>query len=615
MNGSSFGNAFFSKTRVYVLIVLVAITFAVYGGVLFSLQIVKGYEYQNRATQVSRRIIPIAATRGEIYDRNADVPVVLNIDSFAIDLIPAELPASGREDLYARLGEILKMDPGKIGSLITSRNAHLYQPIEVKDAVSRETVYRIAERIDEFPGVTWHSKPIRNYVESGSISHVLGFVGKITTEELQILYNKGYKPGDTLGKSGVEKQYDTILRGEEGARFRTVDARGQRIDDGGLEIIEPVIGKDIVLTIDRDIQKLAEKALGPRIGTVVVMKPNTGEILALVNYPWYDPNIFYAEEADRLYRELALDPRFPFLNRAIQSAYAPASTFKILLTTAAYEEEVFDPLETITCTGEITVGDTTFRCHKKTGHGPLNLAQALAESCNVYFYTMGHKYLGIERLVDYSYRFGLGEKSGIDLPGEISGLVPGPNWKEATHRVKWVGGDTVNMSIGQGYNLVTPIQMANLVAMVANGGVIYQPHILKEIRDPITGEVLEEFEPKVLKQASIRKETFEKVQRAMRGVITEGTAAVVVTTDVVEIAGKTGTGDIGFEESWTSWFVAYAPYNGNPEEQVVVVVMVEAVNEWDWWAPKAANAIFHGIFADLDYEEVVEDLNIWYLNY
>ena len=448
----------------------------------------------------------------------------------------------------------------------------------------------------------------------GSISHVIGYVGDITREEIQILYNKGYDFGNVLGKSGIEKQYDMILRGKDGKRYRTVDVKGRRIDDT-VEEEPPLLGKDIVLTIDKNIQEVSEEALGSRIGSVVVLKPATGEILAMVSYPWFDPNSFYSEGGAGEYSKLASDPTYPFLNRAIQSHYSPASTFKTIMTTAVIEEKAFPVDKLIVCTGKIEYGGRTSWCWKKTGHGALDLYGALAESCNVYFWTVGRDYLGIDNIAKYAQQFGLGEKTGIDLPGEVTGIVPTPQWKQKVFGEPWVGGDTMNTSIGQGYLTVTPLQLANAMSMIANEGIIYKPHILSEIRDPVSGEVLETVEPQVLHSSQIKQETFKSVQKAMSGVISNGTANVVVTTKAVKIAGKTGTAEVGYADKWHSWFVAYGPYDSvKPEDKVVVVVMVEAVNDWDWWAPKAANVIFQAIFAHQNYQQAVDSLDIWYLN-
>lgn len=601
------------KGRILVLVVLFIASMLIYAGYLFSLQIVKGTEYKKRAKQVAQRIHPIPAQRGEIYDRNNDVPLVMNIDSFAVDIVPGELNEEELERITNSLAPILEISSEEIQKNIPPEYLNVHQPVEIKSGVSFQTISYIAEHIDDFPGVTWHKKSIRSYTETGSISHVLGYVGDITREELQVLFNEGYDMNSVLGKSGIEKKYDEIMRGKPGKRFRTVDVAGRSIEKKEEEI-PPLLGKNIVITIDRHVQKLCERALGERIGSIVVLKPSNGEVLALVSYPWYDPNLFYTEEGRKRYRELSLNPDFPFLNRTIQSSYSPASMFKIIMTTAAIEEEAI-PIDTkIVCDGKIQYGDRVFHCHKKTGHGPLDIFNGLAQSCNVFFWTLGTEYLGVNTIVDFTKRFGLGEVTGIDLPGEVAGLVPTPKWKEKVYHANWLGGDTMNLSIGQGYLSVTPIQIANMVAMIVNDGVVYKPHLLKEIRDPISGELLKANKPEVLQKSSIRPSTFQSVRKAMRGVITDGTANIVISTKAVEIAGKTGTGQAGFEDRWNSWFAAYGPYDAeNPDDQIVVVVMVEAANEWEWWAPKAANIIFQGYFAGETYQEAMESLNVWYL--
>ncbi len=469
-------------------------------------------------------------------------------------------------------------------------------------------INRIAENIENFKGVTWNSKPIRSYLEPGSISHILGYVGDITTEEFQVLYNKGYNINSVVGKSGIEKYYDQTLRGEDGIHYKTVDVQGRKIQNVEVDDLLPENGNDLVLTIDRHIQTLAEEALGERVGSAVVLKPSTGEILALVSYPWYNPNDFYDDKRGQIYRKLALDNRHPFLNRTIQSTYEPASTFKVVMTTANLEEDIFPVDKTILCEGSVWFGNREFRCHVPEGHGWLVLHEALEQSCNVYFYTLGYKYLGIDIISDYARRFGYGSYTGIDLPGEISGLVPTPEWKERVYNTKWVGGDTVNTSIGQGFINVTPVQMADMMAMIVNKGIIYKPHILKEIRDSVTGELIEEKLPEIIHSSTIHQDTFDTMQQYLRGVITDGTAKVVITTKAVDIAGKTGTGEVGLEDSWNAWFVAYGPYDAAPEDQLVVVTMVEAVNEWEWWAIRAANIIFQGIFAGETYDEAIDSL-------
>jgi penicillin-binding protein 2 len=431
-----------------------------------------------------------------------------------------------------------------------------------------------------------------------------------------MLYNRGYQQGDVIGKAGIERQYDEILRGKKGQETRTVDVRGRRIAGNSNNIREaPAMGKNLVLTIDRSIQTLVEKALGPRIGAAVVMRPATGEILAMVSYPWYDPNIFNRGDSGAEYQDLLNNPNKPFLNRAIQSNYPPASTFKIVMTTGILAENAFPPEQLVDCQGEISYGDRQWRCHiRRPGHGRLNLHQAMAQSCDIYYWTVGRDYLGVERIVSYARDYGLGEATGVDLPGEISGFIPTPQWKDRRYHDRWQGGDTMNMSIGQGYTLVTPIQMANMVAMVVNEGKVYKPHLLKEVRDPVSGAIEQSVRPELLHESIVDKKVFEAVKRDMRGVISEGTARFPLNNKTVELAGKTGTGEVGLQDRWHSWFAAFAPYGAeSSEDQIVVSLIVEAVNSWEWWAPYASAIIFQGIFANQTYEEAVAALGLQYL--
>jgi penicillin-binding protein 2 len=453
---------------------------------------------------------------------------------------------------------------------------------------------------------------VRNYVDLGSLSHIVGYVGNITRDELTQLYNQGYQQGDVIGKTGIERQYDDLLKGKDGSETRTVDVRGRGVS-GQRERTPPQMGKNLVLTIDRRIQTLAEQALGERIGAVVVMRP-TGEVLALVSYPWYDPNIFTRNERG-VYQALVSDPNKPFLNRAIQSNYPPASTFKVVMTTGILAENAFPPDKTVDCPGEIDYGNRQWRCHiRRPGHGRMNLRRAMAQSCDIYYWTVGRDNLTAERIVSYARDYGFGAVTGIDLPGEIEGFVPTPQWKTRRFHERWQGGDTMNMAIGQGYTLVTPVQMANMVAMVVNKGRIYQPYILKEVRDPISGAIERRTLPRVIHESDTDEQIFETVRRDMRGVISEGTAQFPLNIKTVQIAGKTGTGEVGLQDRWHSWFAAYAPYlSEDPEEQIIVSVIVEAVNPWEWWAPYASAIIFQGIFADQDYDEAVQTLGLRYL--
>jgi len=601
--------------RIFIFRVILIIVFAAYSVRLFSMQILSGDVYRTRAADISRRTYTIPTQRGEIFDRNFTDPLVINRDSFAVSITPAEVPRGSMEGVINSISQILGISPEEITSRLPDQYFQLYQPVEIAANVPFSAIAALAERKNQLPGVSWQNKSVRNYVNVGSLSHLLGYVGDITRDELTSLYNMGYQQGDVIGKAGIERQYDELLRGREGWETRTVDVRGRRIAGSeNILRVPPEMGKNLVLTVDAKIQTLVEKALGNRIGSALVLRPSTGEILAMVSYPWYDPNVF----ADRIssdYRALVDDPDKPLINRAIQSSYPPASTFKIIMTTGLLAENLFPPEQTIICRGMINYGNRDWHCHnRRPGHGRLNLHYAMAQSCDIFYWTVGRDNLGAERIISYSREYGYGEITGIDLPGEIAGFLPTPQWKERRFHERWVAGDTMNISIGQGYTLVTPIQMANMVAMTVNNGKIYKPYVLKEVRDPVTNAVESVTIPQLIHESRISPSVFETVRQDMRGVITEGTAQYPMNIRAVEIAGKTGTAEVGLQDRWHSWFAAYAPYNStNPEEQIVVTVIVEAANVWEWWATYASAIIFQGYFANQEYEDAVRSLGFQYL--
>lgn len=588
---------------IFVFFILIAYTYK-----LFSMQIIHGDQFKQKSQNISKRTTLIPAQRGEIFDREANTPMVLNIDSFAVDIVPGEVPRQEFDTVINRLSSILKIPVSQIEKKLPVSVRRDFRSIQIKSNVDYSTIVQVAESIDSLPGVSWHSKPVRNYVDTRSFSHIIGYVGDITTDELTRFYNKGYTSNSIIGKAGIEKQYDEILRGTDGVEYRTVDAKGRYIENTTV-VTPPKMGNNLVLTIDKRIQKLAEDALGPRIGAAIVLKPTTGEVLAMVSYPFFDQNIFGKEISSSLAKELFENPNNPLLNRAIGANYPPASTFKVIMNTAILNEKAFPPETTVPCLGEIEYGNRVFRCHiRKPGHGKLALNEALAKSCDVYYWTVCRDYLGIEKIVDYAKRFGLGQSTEIDLPNEINGVLPSPKWKERRYHEKWLNGDTMNMSIGQGFTLASPLQVANMACMVINNGVIYKPHLLKEIRDPSSGEVIKTVQPEILHQENIGQEIFQQVRQAMNLVTIQGEARYPMKNPMFRFAGKTGTAEVGLQDRWHSWMVAYGPYDAHPKDMVVVCIIVEAVNEWEWWAPYAANIILHGTLANQTYDETIDYL-------
>lgn len=613
--GASSESSFTEKNkRIIILGIILVITFIVYIYRLFSMQVIQGEQYRNRSRRISSQVNTIPAQRGEIFDRNAGMPMVINTDSFAVEITPGEIPTGYYDTVATRLAQYLGISKFDIDRKIPLKFRKSYASITIKSNVPFSIISNIAENRTDLPGVSWVSKPIRNYVETGSLSHIIGYVGDITQEEMNVMYNQGYTQNSIIGKTGIEKQYDSLLQGIPGSESRTVDVRGRIISDAPV-VTPPQMGKNLVLTIDTRIQTLAEKTLGKRVGAVVVLKPATGEVLAMVSYPYFDPNLFNTDNASSEYLKLANSPDKPLLNRAVNASYPPGSTFKIIMSTAVLQEKAFPPNKKIECTGKIVYGGRIFHCHlHEPGHGWLDLKNGLAQSCDIYFWTIGRDYLGIDKISSYSHEFGLGESTKIDLPSQSSGFIPTAKWKERRYHEKWLGGDTMSASIGQGYILSTPLQIADMMAMVCNSGTIYKPHLLKEVRDPVTNDVIQEIKPEVLFKSNIEADVWKTVQEDLRYTITDGTPAYPMHNKTVQSAGKTGTSEVAqYKNSWHSWMVAYAPYDAPVEDQVVVATLVEACNPWEWWAPYATNIILQGIFAKQTYEEATNALGFHYL--
>lgn len=595
---------------------LLLCVFTIYTLRLFSMQVVHGDTYRTQSRVISTRNTVITAQRGEIYDRNNNAALVINTDSFSVEVVPGEIPADEYDTVISKLARFLNMQKSDIDSVIPENVRRSFSRITVKNSVPFNVISNIAENIYDLPGVSYTSKPMRNYIETGSFSHILGYVGNISREEYTLMYNKGYSNTSIVGKHGIEKQYDSLLQGKDGLEQRTIDARGRIISEPPT-IRPPEMGKKLVLTIDTEIQKLAEKALGNRIGSVVVLKPATGEILAMVSYPYFDSNLFNSENAAQEYAKLTKDRYYPLLNRAVNATYPPASTFKIVMSTAILAEKAFPVNERIQCRGEVEYGGRVWHCWiLRPGHGWLDLKNALAQSCDIYYWQVGLEKLGVSKIRQYARMFGYGQSTEIDLPSHSEGLFPSMEWKERRYQERWLGGDTMNISIGQGYTRATPLQVADVMAMVANSGVIYKPHILKEVRDPVTDEVIQSVEREVLHKSDLDDAIWKKVQDDLRYTVTDGATRFGLMNHAVKMAAKTGTAEVnGYKDSWHSWLLAYAPWDGPPEDRVVVATIVEAANVWESWATYATNIIMQGIFAGQNYEEAVDALGWrWWVN-
>ncbi|OJF77747.1 MAG: penicillin-binding protein 2 [Treponema sp. CETP13] len=611
------GSSLSKNKSIFVFLILIFLVFIIYVAKLFSMQVIEGSQYRTQSKNLAQQQSIIPAQRGEIFNSDSDMAIVVNTDSFAVDVTPGEIPDEHYDSITARLAIYLHINKKVIDDKIPIYSRSSYKAFEIKSNVSFDEISNIAENITDLPGVSWRSKPIRNYLLTGSMSHVVGYVGAITKDELKVLYNQGYDSTSIIGKTGIEKEYDKQLQGTPGVESRIVDVRGRFMSDKPV-VDPPVSGNDIVLTIDTSIQKLAEEALGDRVGSAIVLKPSTGEILAMVSYPYFNPNLFNEENSSSKFQALLNDPKKPLLNRTINATYPPASTFKVIMATALLQEKTFDKDSKVECKGSIDYGGRVFHCWTPfPGHGFMDLKNGLAQSCNIYFWTIGRDYLGVDLISKYAKMFGYGGSLGIDLPSSKTGFIPTAEWKERRYHEKWLGGDTMSMSIGQGYTNVTPLHVADMMAMVVNSGTIYKPHLLKQIRNGVTNEIIKKTEPEVLYRAdSIDSDVWKTVQEDLRYTVTDGSAWYPLQNDVVKFAGKTGTAEVtGYKDSWHSWFVAYGPYDAPVEDQLVVCVMVEAQNPWEWWAPYASNIIFQGIFANENCDEAIDSLRktgVWF---
>lgn len=593
-------------------ILFVAIILLFYLIKLISLQIINNEMFSIRSNRIIYRQDIIPAQRGRIYDRNFEIPLADNKEVFQIKLDYSLFPTENKIDILSLIEEGCGVPYIELLNTFENGLKNNENSVTLIDNALFKHIVFISEHKEELPGIYYATGLIREYNNVSSLSHILGYLGKITANEYRLMASHGYNIESFIGRQGVEKEYDLLLRGEDGIQQRTVDFKERTVSE---HIVKkrPKPGNDLVLTIDSRIQTLCEKALGQRSGSVVVMKPHNGEIVAMVSWPWYDNNFNTKSNRIELYREYQMHPRYPLINRAIQSKYAPASTFKLIMSAAILDSQLLDPQKKINCPGFKRVGNRVFHCHYHSGHGMVNLDDAISESCNVYFYTAGYEYLKDPNLIkNYANGFNYGRLTNIDLPSETDGLVPDPKWLKLERNLHWVGGDTVNMSIGQGNLLVTPLQLACAVSMICNDGVLMQPHLLKEFRDPYTHKEVSTFEPKVLSNPEWNKEIFKAIRLGMRHVITKGTARYVISTKAVNSAGKTGTAEVGKEDSWHSWYVGFAPYDAPVEEQYVIVVMVEADNKWEFWSAKACNVILQGIFAHQNYDETIKVLGSWY---
>jgi penicillin-binding protein 2 len=565
------------------------------------LQVVQHNVWSNIAEKNRIRQITIPPMRGNIYDRNGAILADWE-QSFNVLVTPSDTS----DDAFGELARILDTAPEALKERMEkNRSWSPFIPVLVAENVSWEQFARVEENRLSMPGVDTELRPVRKYYpESILVSHTIGYLGEITREMLADPQYSDYRMGDRLGVSGLERSLELTLRGRAGIACKLVDAKGREISpEDSLQSfsgqpfdytaqlkelqamsrpVEP--GQSVVLTLDINLQRIAAQRMGNNQGSVVVMDVKTGEILALLSVPGFDPSLFISGIQRDQWEQLRESPEHPLVNRAITSSYPPGSIFKIIMATAGLEDGFITPSSHFLCTGVYSLADKDFRCWNRAGHGNLAVEQAIIKSCDVFFYQLGEK-LGITEIAKWSRAFGLGSLVRIGLPEEKSGLVPDPDWKLRVRKRSWYPGETILSSIGQGYTLTTPLQAVLIPAAVANNGTLMRPQLIHHLEDASRGQ-LTRFKPEVMAGDLIGPSTVKLLRRAMEGVVAapDGTAKKYVYSDQVSIAGKTGTSEVSkkyqgrpaeevpFKYRDHAWFVAYAPAD-NP--RIAIAVMVE----------------------------------------
>ncbi len=529
---------------------------------LWQLQILQGSEYRKLSEANRLRIITTPAPRGIIFDRSG-IPLVKNSPYYYASLIPDEFD-KGKVDL---LSNVLNIPAEEILEKINTKGLSPFVPVRLKQGLSFKEVSYLESRRSDLPGLIIEVEVSREYLYGDVGSHLIGYLGKLNPSQSKDPALKDVPPEAFIGQWGAEMLFDKSLRGTPGKRVIEIDALGREIRL--LQEKPPIKGKDIMLSVDINLQKEAEMAFGEKAGALVAVKPGTGEILGMLSRPSFDPNLFARGISYDEWRALTHDKKNPMLNRALQSQYPPGSTFKIVTAIAALEEGVLSPETRVDCRGGIDYGRWHFGCWRKHGHGVISMHRAIVESCDVYFYEAG-KRLGIDKIYDYAMSLGLGRKTGIELGREREGLIPNAKWKLENKKLPWFLGETFNTAIGQGYVAATPLQLAVMTSAIANGGNLYKPTLIKDTPPVIVGK------------AKVSPETLEIVKKGLSGVVNEPSGTGwAAKSQIISIAGKTGTAQVvainigsqNLPERFRdhAWFVAFAPVE-NPEIALAVLV-------------------------------------------
>ena len=570
------------KQRINIFLILGGIFFAIIFLRLWYLQIAKGEYYQDLSENNRIRVVKIPAPRGKILDRRGRV-LVENRPAFSLSIIPEDI--ADFKGLQLKLQGLLNMDPAAIARTAAKYKGYpRFKSIKLKRDIDWEEVSLIEVNRLDLPGTIIEIESRRNYLYGDFACHLLGYLGEITEKQLNSIKFANYRRGDLLGVNGSEEAFEQYLRGKEGGCQVEVDSVGRELRV--LKEIEPTPGRNILLTIDLELQRLAEKVFDVKAGALIAINPQNGSILAMVNRPAFNPNLFANRMSQKQWNCLIKNPFRPLENKAIQGQYPPGSTFKIITAAAGLEEKIIDSSTKYFCSGTYHLGRHLFYDWKEEGHGIVDIHIAMVESCDCFFYELGRK-LGVDKIARYAKEFGLGKKTGFNLKGEMTGLVPSSVWKLKKKRESWQTGETLSVSIGQGFLLVTPIQIISMISTIANGGKIYRPQILKRI-ETAEGIVVKEFSPIERKRSHLSKETIRLIKNALKGAVNDRRATGWrARIKGIEVAGKTGTAqvvrvkrgeekidddDIPYNRRDHAWFAAFAP---KEEPRIAVVVLVE----------------------------------------
>ncbi len=595
------------KKAFVILFIFILFIFGIFVARSAQFQVFKYKEYSTLAENNKTRSYPILAKRGVIYDRNMS-QLVYNVPSFDLVAIPANLPKNKlkRELELKKVAVQFNLEEDKLLDKFKSVGFVSLSPVLIKESIKREEALFLESRVDEFEGVEIKKNSTRDYIDGKYFSHILGYVGKVSGNNLSS--NKNLSSLDYIGKSNLELFYDDVLRGVNGRVVQYVDSVLRLKKER--KVKNETVGNNLILSIDADLQRNIHDKLESQMkkidtatgASAVALNPKTGEILALVSLPSYDNNIFSKGGSKDEYKKIIKNKNNPLFNRAISGTYPPGSAIKPFIASAGLQEKVISENTTINDIGYIAIKNKynpdivyTFRDWKVGGHGIISVKDALSVSSNVFFYTVGGGYgeiegLGIKRIKKYLNLFGFGELSGIDINGEGAGLIPDPEWKKYKKGEDWYTGDTYISAIGQGNILVTPLQLAMATAVIANDGTLFKPYLVKEIKDKDQNIILKT-RPKEIRNNFIDKENIQTVKEGMRMAVAEGSARRLANLSV-KIAGKTGTAQIGGDETH-AWFTSFAPYD---DPEIVLTILIERGGEGSAAAVPVAKEVYKEYF-------------------